>query len=358
MKKGRFNPISVGIIGTGWCGGIRAESCAGSTLVSDLHIAEVKPDRLDEVKRSVGPKTATDKYQDLIENAAIDAIIISATPETTHYPIAREALEAGKHVFLEKPMALSLDEADQLISLSEERHLKFTIGYSQRFNPKFAYAKKSLLSRTIGDPVCIAVSRHITRSLGNKIGGRIHLSPAVMEATHDLDFALWCLEPAKPVRVYSQSAYGVMKGVTGLEDAQWLMVSMDNGTIITIGAGWTMPPGYPNFSGTWIEVTGTDGMLTVDDTHRDVILNTMTRGIELPMSTMPGEQVDHVFAGPMHNETIYFLESIIFDKPVMVTPRHARQVMEIYTAADMSKETNQAVSLPLASNAHADVAVA
>ena len=171
-----------------------------------------------------------------------------------------------------------------------------------------------------------------------------------MEATHDLDFVFWCLEPAKPVRIYSQSAYGAMKDVTGLEDTQWIMATMDNGVVVTIGAGWTMPPGYPNYSGTWIEVTGTEGMLVIDDTHRDVILNTMENGMRLPMSTMPGEPVDHVFAGPMHDETIHFLEAVTMDRPVMVTPEQARQVMEVYIAADISAERNEPISLPLNSN--------
>jgi predicted dehydrogenase len=339
--------LNVGIIGAGWCGGIRTETCHNSALVKDLHVAEIKEDRLQEIKNLVQLKTATTDYKQLINDDTIQVVVISATPETTHYPMALEALQAGKHVFLEKPMALTLEEADDLIRVAEEKGVKFTIGYSQRFNPKFAFAKKNLLDKTIGDPVCITVSRHITRTLGNKIGGRIKLSPAAMESTHDLDFALWCLEPAKPIRVYSQSAYGAMESVTGLEDAQWIMVTMDNGSVITVGGGWTMPPGYPNFSGTWIEVTGTNGMLTVDDTHRDVILNTMEHGIQLPMSTMPGEQVNHVFAGPMHNETLHFLEAVLFDREVMVKPRHARQVMEIYTAADLSKESNVPIELPI-----------
>jgi hypothetical protein len=62
------------------------------------------------------------------------------------------------------------------------------------------------------------------------------------------------------------------------------MITMDNGVVLTVGAGWTMPPGYPNYSGTWIEFTGTDGMLVIDDTHRDVILHTMANGIRLPIS--------------------------------------------------------------------------
>lgn len=339
--------INVGVVGTGWCGGIRANTCSNNPLVNELHIAEIKPERLKEVKALTNPVTATDDYKELLKIDAIDAIIMSATPETTHYPIAKDSLIAGKHLFLEKPMALTLAEADELVEIADKKNLKFTIGYSQRFNPKFAYVKKSLNDGTLGDPVCAVVSRHITRGLGNKIGGRIKLSPAAMEATHDLDFVLWCMEPAQPIRVYSQSAYGAMKDVTGLEDSQWIMVTMDNGTVLTIGAGWTMPPGYPNYSGTWIEFTGTKGMLVVDDTHRDVILNTMEQGIRLPMSSMPGEQVDHVFAGPMHNETVYFLECVVNDNPVMVTPEQARRVMEVYLAADLSVVRNEPVSLPL-----------
>ncbi|MBT3549600.1 MAG: Gfo/Idh/MocA family oxidoreductase [Rhodospirillaceae bacterium] len=339
--------INVGIIGTGWCGGIRANTCARYPSVNELHIAETNPERLAEVAGETGATSAVADYQILLKDDSIDVIIISATPETVHYPMAKDSLQAGKHVFLEKPISLTLVEADELVDLAREKNLKFSIGYSQRFNPKFAYVKKSLNDGTLGAPVAAVVSRHLTRSLGARISGRIKLSPAAMEATHDLDFVLWCLEPAKPIRVYSQSAYGVMKDTTGVEDAQWIMVTLDNGVVVTVGAGWTMPPGHPNYSGTWIEFTGTEGMLVVDDTHRDVILNTMKNGIRLPMSTMPGEPVDHVFAGPMHNETIHFLDAVTNDTPVMVTPEQARQVMEVYVAADISSERNEPVTLPL-----------
>jgi predicted dehydrogenase len=350
--------INIGLIGTGWCGGIRANTCAGSALVNELHLAEINEERLAEIKAETNPTSATTDYREVIARDNIDAIIISATPETTHYPIAKESLQAGKHVFLEKPLALTLDEADELLDIANKNERKFAIGYSQRFNPKFAYAKKSLVDKTIGDPVCALVSQHITRGLGNKIGGRIKLSPAVMEATHDIDFALWCMAPAKPVRVYSQSAYGAMKDVTGLEDAQWTMITLDNGAVLTIGAGWTMPPGHPNYSGTWIEVTGTEGMLVIDDTHRDVIFNTMENGIRLPMSSMPGEPVGHVFAGPMHDETVHFIEAIALDRPVMATAEQARAVMEVYLAADISAESGEPVSLPLARTAASAAAVA
>jgi len=342
--------IGVGIIGTGWCGGIRAETCAKSPLVKFMDVAENRPERLAEITKLTKPRNATADYKDLLKQDDLDAIIISATPEITHFPMARDALKAGKHVFMEKPIAIELNEADELIALANKNKLKFTIGYSQRFNPKFAYVKKAIQEGTIGQPVSAMVSRHITRGLGTKISGRGKLSPAAMECTHDLDFVLWCLAPAKPARVYSQLNYGVMKKLNNgadIGDTQWITVTMDNGLSFVVGGGWSLPMGYPNFSTTWIEMVGTDGALLVDDSHRDVILNTVSKGMQLPMSTMPGEAVDHVFAGPMAAETVHFLEAVALDREVMVTPEHARMVMEVYMAADLSAETNQVVNLPM-----------
>src|SRR5213596_210674 len=341
--------IGVGIIGTGWCGGIRAQTCAASPLVRSLHLAEIRPERLAEVASATDARHAVIDYRELVANSEIEALYISATPETTHYPMARDCLAAGKHVFLEKPLALTLAEADELVAAARERKLKFTIGYSQRFNPKFAYVRKAIRDGTIGRPVSALVSRHITRNLGKKISGRIKLSPAAMEATHDLDFILWCLEPAKPVRVYSQANFGAMReaGAAQTPDTQWITVTLDSGLSFVVGGGWSLPPGYPNFSTTWIEMVGTEGVVMVDDSHRDVVVNTVGKGMQLPLSTMPGEFVEHTYAGPMAAETVHFLEAVALDRPVLVTPEHARMVMEVYLAADLSAERNEAVALPL-----------
>jgi myo-inositol 2-dehydrogenase/D-chiro-inositol 1-dehydrogenase len=251
---------------------------------------------------------------------------------------------------------MELWEADELITLARRGRLKFTIGYSQRFNTKFAYAKKKITDGTLGKVVSVMVSRHLSRGLGAKIAKRVRLSPVVMESTHDLDFVFWLLEPAKPVRVYSQGAYGYMQPINGSYDVMWSIVTMDNGMLVTVGGGWNLPPGYPNFCSTWVEITGTEGALILDDTHRDAWLNTVADGTRFPMSTMPGEQVDHVFAGQMGPETIHFLEACIMDRPVMVTPESARMVMETYTAADLSAERNEPVDLPLSNAALSAVA--
>ena len=352
--------VEAAVIGVGWVGGTRAETLARTALVDKLHLCDIRPDRLAEVKALYKPATATLHYQDIIDNPRISVVYVSTTPESNHYPIARDCLKAGKNVMLEKPIALELWEADELILLAKRNSLKFTIGYSQRFNPKFAYVRKSIVDGTIGKPVSALVSRHITRGLGKKITGRTKLSPAAMEATHDLDFVLWCLEPARPVRVYSQVNYGAMRETTGADipDNQWITVTLDSGLSFVVGGGWSLPPGYPNFSTTWIEMIGTEGAVMVDDSHRDVVLSTMKDGMRLPMSSMPGEFVDHTYAGPMERETIHFLDAVASDKPVLVTAEQARQVMEVYIAADLSAERGEPVTLPLPESRHAASAAA
>jgi predicted dehydrogenase len=183
----------------------------------------------------------------------------------------------------------------------------------------------------------------------------VRLSPAAMESTHDLDFVFWLLEPARPVRVYSAGAYGFMKPVNGSYDVMWTTVTMDNGVLVAIGGGWNLPPSYPNYCATWMEITGTEGSLFLDDTQRDNWLNTVAGGTQFPMSTMPGEQVDHVFAGQMGPETLHFLESVMLDREPMVSPESARRVMECYLAADLSAESGEPVDVPLNNQALAAV---
>jgi predicted dehydrogenase len=348
--------VEAAVIGTGWCGGIRAETLSRSALVDKLHICEIRPDRLAEVKALTRPATATLDYQDIVRNDNISVVYISTTPESNHYPIARDCLRAGKNVLLEKPISLELWEADELIMLARRNSVKFTIGYSQRFNTKVAFAKKKIDDGTLGKVVSVLVSRNITRTLGTKIGKRVRLSPVVMESTHDLDFVFWLLEPAKPVRVYSQGAFGFMQPINGSHDIMFTTVTMDNGVVVLIAGGWNLPPSFPNYCSSWIEITGTEGALILDDTARDHWLNTMKGGQQFPMSTMPGEQVDHVFAGGMGPETLHFLEACIRNTPVMVSPESARAVMEAYTAADLSADRNEPVDLPLTNETIAAVA--
>src|SRR3972149_518657 len=142
--------IGVGVIGTGGIGEIRAKVCAAHPLVESLHLAEIDSARLARGAQETRAKSATTDYRELLRRPDVDAIFVSTTPETTHYPITRDGLLARKHAFLEKPMGLALKEADEMMALAREAGLKLTIGYTQRFNPKYAYVKKCVQDGTLG----------------------------------------------------------------------------------------------------------------------------------------------------------------------------------------------------------------
>lgn len=340
-----YKKINVAVIGAGWVGGIRANACASSPLVNELHIAEINLDRGQKIADYSKATSLTTNWKNLINNKSVDAIIIASTPESERFPIVRAALEAKKHVMIEKPIAPTLSEADEAIKLIEVNNLKFTIGYTRRFDPKYAFINKSLKSGRLGQPVTCLISRNITREIGNKIKGRSKMSPAAMGGTHSIDFLLWCLQPRLPVKVYSQQAGKLLNKTSKTPDHQWIIVTMDDGTTITAGSGWVLPLGQPQYSQSWIEVIGTEGSLTVDDTHREVSVNTTKYGIRYPLSSMPGEQVDHVFAGAMVDETLHFLDAVANDKSVLATAQEARIVMEVTIAADLSAESGEAIYL-------------
>jgi scyllo-inositol 2-dehydrogenase (NAD+) len=145
--------------------------------------------------------------------------------------------------------------------------------------------------------------------------------------------------------VVTARAVSVVGLTHGVADCTWITMTFDSGVVAVIGAGWILPPGYPNFSTTTIELVGSEAALLIDDSHRDIVLNRLDGGIVLPLSTMPGEQVGHVYAGPMAAETSHFLEAVALDRPVLVPATDAREVMEVYLAADESAETGRPVDL-------------
>src|SRR5262245_64777282 len=126
--------FEVSVIGTGWFVGIRAETLSRSALVDKLHICEIRPDRLAEVKALTSPASATLDYQDIVKNPNISVVYVCTTPEQNHYPITRDCLKAGKHVLLEKPIAMELWEADELITIATRGRPNFTISNSTQLN--------------------------------------------------------------------------------------------------------------------------------------------------------------------------------------------------------------------------------
>ena len=204
--------IGVAVVGIGWCGGIRAETLAAHPLVKELHLAEVREDRLEEMEAKTRPTTATTDYKQLLDRKGIDAVYISATPENPHYPIAKDFLKAGKHVFLEKPIAMTLAEADELINISRDKKAEIHHRLFAALQPEVRLRAKCIRDGTIGKPVTRPrLPPHHARPRQEDQRPHQALARGDGVARTTWTSCFWCLEPAKPVRVYSQVNYGAMK---------------------------------------------------------------------------------------------------------------------------------------------------
>ena len=131
-----------GVVGVGWVGGIRATAVKNNPIVDKSYIAEIDEKRQQELRAELEPDIITDNWKDLVDDDNVDAIVISMTPETKRFPLVMECLEKGKHVFVEKPLAPTIKEADEALQLAKN-NLKLTIGYSRRFDPRYAYMNKA-----------------------------------------------------------------------------------------------------------------------------------------------------------------------------------------------------------------------
>lgn len=335
-SEGHDTP-ACGVIGVGWIGGLRAASLARDPGVSAVFVADIDDARAQQVAEEThAAGWSTDFHQWLPD---VGSVVIATTPESTHFPIARECLAAGKHVLLEKPIALTLVEARELTALARERGVRLTIGFTQRFNPKMAWVRSVVSSGEVGTPVSVLVSRNMSHSIGLKVTSRGGLGPELMQAPHDLDLCLWWLAGDVPVSVFAQSSRGTLHAATGVADCTWIVVRMASGATVVVGANWSVPGEYRGAQRTAVELVGRDGAVFVDDTRRDTMVTSRTSGVRRGMATMPGEDLGPVFSGPIDEETRAFIAQTRGTQGYGASGEEAVAVLELCLAAEKSAAT-------------------
>lgn len=123
--------LRAGVVGVGYLGRFHAQKYAALENVDLIGVADVSRERADEVAAEVGTVSYTD-YRELLRQVDLVSIVV---PTQYHFPVAKECLEAGCHILLEKPVTQTVEEADALIRLAADRKLVFQVGHLERFNP-------------------------------------------------------------------------------------------------------------------------------------------------------------------------------------------------------------------------------
>lgn len=144
-----MNTVKLGIVGLGYIGQLHLSHGLKLANAEVVAVADTSPKALEKAK-ALGVKKLFKDYADVLKDPQVDAVLISL-PTHLHLKCAQQAAEAKKHIFLEKPIAVTVDEAKQVISAAERNSVKLMVGYPLRFNKQFIKVKEDMAEGLIGD---------------------------------------------------------------------------------------------------------------------------------------------------------------------------------------------------------------
>lgn len=212
MKK-----IRVGVIGTGYLGGFHAEKYAGIADAELVGVADPDEARAGQIAEKLNARAYSD-YEKLF--GQVDAVSIAA-PTVHHYKIAALCLQRGIHTLIEKPITVTLEQADELIELAEEKGLVLQVGHIERFNPAVTAVKALLAS-----------PRYMTAERSAPFTVRCTDVNVVLDLMiHDLDISL-DMAGAEPLEVSAAGASVITKEI----DAATARITFGNGCVADIAA--------------------------------------------------------------------------------------------------------------------------
>jgi myo-inositol 2-dehydrogenase/D-chiro-inositol 1-dehydrogenase len=259
-------PINLALVGAGRIGSFHAETVVNRLVDTHLvAIADPAPGAADRLADKLECPLATTDVDAVLADSSVDGVLIT-TPARFHAGLVEKAALAGKAVFCEKPMALSLDEADKAIAAANDANVVLQVGFNRRWDQSFAEANAAIKDGKVGAPQLL---RSLTRDPGPYSGdpSKTPLWTIFFETLiHDFDTLLWLNAGAKPVEVYAIADALVRPDFKdqGFLDTAVVTIRFDNGAVATADANFSALYGY-DVRG---EVFGSKGMVTMGDVRR------------------------------------------------------------------------------------------
>ena len=222
--------LKVGVVGLGYWGPNLLRGLLEQPGVEVSYICDLDENRLESFARRYPSATPTGRYEDLLLDPALDAILI-ATPVYTHHELASAALLAGKHTFVEKPLAPSIAQASDLITLARERDLCLMCGQTFLYSPPVAAIKQLVDTDELGDIYFISSSRVNLGLHQRDVSVIWDLGP------HDFSILLHWLEEMPE----SITAMGRDSIVEGIHDVAFLTMTFGSGIVVNVELSWLAP---------------------------------------------------------------------------------------------------------------------
>src|SRR3990170_4416084 len=344
--------IGLAIIGGGRVGLFRGEVAARHPAVEWIGLAEKNPNRAGEVAPKISADFVTQSHVELLKRPEVTCAII-ATDEHLHVDPIMAALERGIPLLIEKPLATRLDESARVLKAIKDAKVDAVVGYTQRFRRRWLGAKEKVRSGALGDVTMVTSRAFMNRLVAidnyKRTDDPSTISPMVISGTHALDIVMWCMEAKTPVECYARSVDKVLGPQYGGIDATAGMIMFSDGSVYHLNISWALPVTWPGaVYSLEVGINGTHGVLTIDDTHRDMVLAVSapqeegyapdrSRLVDFMGSYPPGDMALGELRGPMADETVSWLNPVSLGLPTQAaTVEEAHRNLMLTKALDLS----------------------
>jgi len=341
--------ITFAVVGSGFMGNVLATAASELPYATCIGAADVDIGRAQNLAASHGGRAYQDLHE-MLDKERPEAVLI-ATPEADHVEPVRAAAASGAQVFLEKPIATTLADADAINQACQETHVKLMIGYILRFEVSYAMIQSAVAEGSIGRFLSAYARRMATVSEARRLNGRV--SPLTYIGVHDIDQILW-YHPVPVSAVYARALRGRMWEEFRTFDSAWLMIEFEDGALGVHEVGWALPEEWAKWQGptSWgafgdvrMNVLGTHGNLYLDFTPMN-LYGVDREGWKMPDTrhwpTLHGRMI-----GAAKLEVEHFFDCVLNDRTPLVTGQDGRRSLEVMLAAEASIAKDQKVTLPL-----------
>src|SRR3954468_4130757 len=357
--------IGLAVIGAGRVGLFRGEVAARHPQVDWIGVADLKPDRAKLVADKTKADFVTGDFRALLKRPEVTAVIVS-TDEHLHVEPILAAVERKLSLMIEKPLATELAESERVLQAIKKSGVDAVVGYTQRFRRKWLSVKEKVRTGALGDVTLVTSRAFMNRlvALDNykRTSDASKISPMVISGTHALDVVMWMMEAKRPVEIYARSVDKALGPLCNGIDATAGVITFEDGSLYHSVISWALPVVWPGaVYSLEVGITGTEGVLTIDDTHRDVVLATSRaqgegyapdsqRRVDFLGSYPPGDIALGELRGPMREETEQWLNRVCLGLATQhATAAEAHNRLMLTKAFDKSAKLRRAIPLPIES---------
>lgn len=324
--------IKVGVIGCGYWGPNLIRNFTQLSRSDVIRVADLDEGRLKYIQGLYPLVDTTTNYKNIIDDPEINLVAV-ATPVHTHFRFAAEALCAGKHVFVEKPIAASADQARDLIVLAEKHERKLMVGHTFVYTSAVRKMKEIIDSGELGDIYYISSQRLNLGLFQQDINVIWDLAP------HDISIILYILG-LKPHMV---SAVGTSHINEAIEDVAVLTLKFSNGLVAFVQTSWLDPDKVRRMT-----VVGSKKMMVFDDVHPTEKIRIYDKGVQVPKhyDTYAGFHYSYKYGDivipkidgdePLRTELDHFIDCIKNNQTPLSCGWDGLHVVQILEAAERS----------------------